>query len=309
MTLDFASLKKSSKNSIQKLNDELVKLNPKKSYDDDKEGVWYPAADKTGNGEAIIRFLPAPPGEDVPFVRLFSHGFEHEIDGVKTGQWFIDNCPTTIGKTCPVCEHNNKLWNSGIEDNKKAVSRQKRKLGFTSNIYVIKDKLNPENEGKVFKFQYGKKIFDMLNAQMNPEFEDEQPINPFDLWAGANFRLRFKKVAGYRNYDTSRFDEVSPLMDNDDAMEVIWKQCYPLQPLVAESKFKSHEELKARLHRVLALDTPAPSKKSAAETPPWEDEQPVKAAAKKPSAAPKKMVEDSEDDDLDSFRNLMDDDE
>lgn len=311
--VDFASLKKSSKTSLQKLNAELEKLNPKKTYEDDKEGYWYPAADKVGNGEAIIRFLPAAAGEDVPFVRLFHHGFEHEVEGVKTGKWFIENCPTTLGHKCPMCEHNNQLWNSGVEENKKIVSRQKRKLTFISNIYVIKDKANPENDGKVFKFQYGKKIFDMLNAQMNPEFDDEAPVNPFDLWEGANFRLRFKKKDGYRNYDASKFDDPAPLADSDDEMEAIWKQAVPLQSIVASDKFKSYDDLKTRLNNVLNLDTPTVTKKVtkvAKETPPWENEDDVPAAkpAAKKSAAPKKLEEDDDDIDMSSFQELMEDD-
>jgi hypothetical protein len=218
---------------------------------------------------------------------------------------------TTIGKPDPVSEYNTTLWNAGDDESKKQAREQKRKLAYVANIYVIKDKLNPENDGKVFKFKFGKKIFDKLNAAMNPEFEDEQPVNPFDLWEGANFRLRIKNVEGYRNYDSSKFDDASPLFDDDKKLEEVWKQATPLQTLVAPDKFKSYDELKAKLHRVLALDTPAPAarKPAAKENAPWEDEAKSAAPVAKKSAAPAKkpaVVEDDEDD-LESFKSLLND--
>lgn len=304
MTQSFAELKKSSKSSLSKLQQDLAKLNPTRQKNEDEGEYWYPAVDKAGNGEATIRFLPAPAGEDVPFVRLWNHGF-HGPAG-KTGPWLIENCPTTIGKPCPICDHNTSLWNTGEKDARALVSAQKRKLTFIANVLVIKDKLNPENENKVFKFKFGKKLFDKLNEAMNPAFDDEEPLNPFDPWSGANFRVRIKNVEGYRNYDASKFDSPAALADSDEEIEAIWKQCYPLAPIVAPDQFKGSDELKAKLNRVLVLDTPvvasSPKKKVI------DDEIPFDVTPKKPAPkATKAKMEEDDEDSLDAFKNLMDD--
>lgn len=308
--VDFAALRKQSqsKNSFEKLNAELAKLNPKsQTYADDSADYWYPEVDKLGNAEAQLRFLPAPPNEEIPFVRLFNHGFQGP-----TGTWYIENSLTTIGKPDPVSEFNSSLWNAGDEASKEQARKQKRKLTYVANVYIIKEKLKPENEGKVFKFKFGKKIFDKLNNAMNPEFEGDDAMNPFDLWKGANFRLRIKKVDGYRNYDASKFDEPSKFMESDDEMEKVWNQTKSLQELIAPDKFKSYDELKARLHRVLALDTPAIKVGSSSKVggtspwPPWKDEPADKIMAKPirgSSAAPDM---ESEDDDLAAFKDLID---
>jgi hypothetical protein len=201
--------------------------------------------DKANNGYAVIRFLPAPDGEDLPFVKVYSHAFQGP------GGWLIDSCLTTLNQKCPVCEHNSGLWNSGMDSNKEVARKQKRKLTYMSNIYVVKDPANPENEGKVFLFKYGKKIFDKLTEAMQPEFEDETPIDPFDFWTGANFKLKAKNVAGYRNYDSSEFAAQGALLSDDDAMEAIWKKQYSLSEFVAPDQFKSYEEMKKRLESVL----------------------------------------------------------
>ena len=188
---DFASFKKSSKSNLGKIAKELEKVTKgggENSYKDDR--MWQPEVDKTGNGYAVIRFLPAPPNEDLPWVRIFTHGFQAK------GGWYIENCPTTIGQKCPVCEANNELWNSGNDDDKNIARDRKRKLSYSSNIYVVSDPSNPSAEGKVFLFKYGKSIFDLISAKMNPEFPDEQPINPFDFWTGANFKMKIRKVDG-----------------------------------------------------------------------------------------------------------------
>lgn len=302
MSKSFAELKKSSKSSLDKLNQELAKLNPSTQYSDDDEKFWRPETDKVGNGEAIVRFLPAPAGEDVPFVRVFNHSFKGP-----TGSWYIENSLTTIGKPDPVSEYNTQLWNSGSDEDKKQAREQKRKLTFVSNVYVIRDKANPSNEGKVFKFRYGKKIFDKLNALMNPEFEDETPVNPFDLWEGANFRIKIKQVEGYRNYDSSKFDDAAPLFDDDEKLESVWKQTHSLQSHVAPDQFKSYDELKAKLHRVLALDTPAVAPKANKKVVPWEDEVEEVVPVKKTAAPKKQAVVKEEDDDLEAFKKLMDD--
>jgi len=243
--MSFADLKKQSKlgNLTAKLVKEVEKMNTSSGSSDDR--LWKLDVDKSGNGYAVIRFLPAPEGEDLPFVKIYSHAFQG------TGGWLIDNCLTTLNQKCPVCEHNSSLWNNGTDAGKEIARKQKRKLTYVSNIYVVKDPANPENEGKVFLFKYGKKIFDKISEAMQPEFEDESPIDPFDFWQGANFKLKAKNVAGYRNYDSSEFAAAAPLLDDDDAMEAVWKKQYSLAELVAADQFKSYDELKKRLDYVL----------------------------------------------------------
>ena len=242
---NFANLKKQSKlgSLTEKLVKEVEKMNNSGGSSDER--FWSLTVDKSQNGYAVIRFLPAPDGEDLPFVKLYSHAFQG------TGGWLIDSCITTLNQKCPVCEHNSGLWNSGIDSNKEIARKQKRKLTYISNIYVVKDPANPENEGGVFLYKFGKKIFDKLTAAMQPEFEDEESIDPFDFWQGANFKLKAKNVAGYRNYDSSEFAVPGPLLDDDDALEALWKKQNSLAELVAPSQFKSYEELKTRLDSVL----------------------------------------------------------
>ena len=195
----------------------------------------------------MIRFLPAPAGEDMPFVRVFNHGFQG------SGGWYIEDSLTTIGKKDPVSEHNTMLWNSGVESNKDLARKQKRRLTYISNIYVVSDPSAPENDGKVFLYKYGKKIWDMINDQMNPQFQDETPVNPFDLWEGANFKLKIRQVEGYRNYDKSEFESQAPLLDDDSALEGVWKSEGSLSEFIDPNNFKSYEELEAKLNRVLGL--------------------------------------------------------
>ncbi len=245
----FADLKKQSKlgSLTEKLVKEVEKMNNSGSSSDER--VWKLDCDKSGNGYAVIRFLPAPDGEDLPFVKVYSHAFQGP------GGWLIDNCLTSINQKCPVCEHNSGLWNNGTDAGKEVARKQKRKLTYVSNIYVVKDPANPENEGKVFLFKYGKKIFDKITEAMQPEFEDESPIDPFDFWQGANFKLKAKNVAGYRNYDSSEFASQSALLDDDDALEAIWKKQYSLADFMSPSEFKSYDELKKRLSSVLGSKT------------------------------------------------------
>jgi hypothetical protein len=243
--MSFSDLKKQSKlgSLTAKLVKEVEKMNNSASSGDDR--VWKLECDKSGNGYAIIRFLPAPNGEDLPFVKLYSHAFQGP------GGWFIENSLTTLGQKDPVSELNSELWNNGTDAGKEVARKQKRKLTYVSNIYVVKDPANPDNEGKVFLYKFGKKIFDKITAAMQPEFEDETPIDPFDFWQGANFKLKAKNVAGYRNYDSSEFAAQGALLDDDDAMEAIWKKQYSLAELVAADQFKSYDELKKRLDYVL----------------------------------------------------------
>lgn len=247
---DFASFKKNSKTAAATLATRLEKVakgGGENSYKDDR--FWQPEVDKTGNGYAVIRFLPAPPKEDLPWVRVFSHGFQ-KTKGI--GPWFIENCPTTIGQKCPVCEANNELWASGAEDDKNIARNRKRKLSYISNIMVIEDPVNPANNGKVFLYRYGKKIFDKINDKINPQYKDEDPINPFDFWQGANFKIKIRNVEDYRNYDKSEFSAPSPLLEGKDKeLEALWKTEYSLQEFVKPDQFKSYGELKTKLHFVL----------------------------------------------------------
>ena len=244
MSLD--SLKKSS--SLDKLLNAVKEDSApqeKKSYKDDR--LWKPEMDKSGNGYAVIRFLPAVDGEDLPWAKVWNHAFQGP-----TGQWYIENSLTTIGQKDPVSEHNTRLWNTGLESDKELARKQKRKLQYFANIYVVSDSKHPENEGKVFLYRFGKKIFDKIMEAMQPAFEDEEAINPFDFWKGANFKLKVRKVDGYWNYDKSEFDSVSPLFDNDAEIETLWKMQYPLAEFSADSNFKSYDELKTRLDAVLS---------------------------------------------------------
>jgi hypothetical protein len=217
----------------------------KKSYVDER--IWKPVMDKSGNGYAVIRFLPAVEGEDMPWAKIWNHAFQGP-----TGQWYIENSLTTVGQNDPVSEYNTRLWNSGVESDKEIARKQKRKLQYYSNIYVVEDPANPQNEGKVFLFRYGKKIFDKIMEAMQPAFQDETPVNPFDFWEGANFKLKIRKVDGYWNYDKSEFADPSALFDNDDDIEALWKTQHSLADFTSPSNFKSYDELKARLDAVLA---------------------------------------------------------
>ena len=243
--MSFADLKKQSKlgSLTSKLVKEVEKMSNTNASGDDR--VWKLEVDKSGNGYAVIRFLPAPNGEDLPFVKLYSHAFQGP------GGWYIENSLTTMGQKDPVSEYNTMLWNNGTDAGKETARKQKRKLTYYSNIYVVKDPANPQNEGKVMLYKYGKKIFDKLTAAMQPEFEDEEAIDPFDFWQGANFKLKAKNVAGYRNYDSSEFARPDALLDDDEEMESVWKKEYSLAELVAADQFKTYDELKLRLDYVL----------------------------------------------------------
>ena len=244
--MSFADLKKQSKlgSLTAKLVKEVEKMNNNGSTTGD-DRIWKLECDKGGNGYAVIRFLPAPNGEDLPFVKLYSHAFQGP------GGWYIENSLTTLNQKDPVSEYNTSLWNNGTDAGKETARKQKRKLTYVANIYVVKDPANPSNEGQVFLYKFGKKIFDKLTAAMQPEFEDEEAIDPFDFWQGANFKLKAKNVAGYRNYDSSEFAAQSALLDDDDAMEAIWKKQYSLAEIVASDQFKDYDALKKRLDYVL----------------------------------------------------------
>ena len=255
--MSFSDLKKQSKlgSLTQKLVKEVEKVSSTSGGADER--LWKPEMDKTGNGFAVIRFLPAPEGEELPWAKMYSHAFQG------SGGWYIENSLTTIGQKDPLGEHNRELWNTGSETNKEIVRKQKRKLSYYSNIYVVKDPTNPQNEGKVFLFKYGKKIFDKIMEAMQPEFEDESPINPFDFWQGANFKIKIVKKDGYWNYDKSEFGSVEPLLNDDDALEALWKKEYSLTAITAPDQFKTYEELERRMNSVLGLKNSTPTRSRA----------------------------------------------
>ena len=290
--MSISTLRKS--NTLDKLLASVQEENApqeKKSYVDER--LWKPELDKSGTGQAIIRFLPAKDGEELPWIKLWKHAFQGP-----TGKWFIENSLTTLNQKDPVSEHNSQLWNTGLESDKEIARKQKRKLEYYSNIFVVSDPKHPENNGKVFLFRYGKKIFDKIMAAMQPEFEDEKAINPFDFWEGANFKLKIRKVAGYWNYDSSDFDSQKALFDNDAQIEEVWKQQYPLAEFTAASNFKSYEELKTRLDAVLSgsvtVGNVAEEMEDAPIAAPVVDTKPVESTSTK----------EEEDDTMDYFQKL-----
>jgi hypothetical protein len=245
--MSFANLK-SNRDQISKLIQAAEATGggtDKKSYQDDR--IWKPTVDKAGNGYAILRFLPATEGQELPWVRYWDHGFKGP-----TGLWYIENSLTSIGQTDPVGELNSRLWNSGIESDKETARAQKRRLHYVANVLVVQDPSNPVNEGKVMMFKFGKKIFDKIMDVMQPEFADETPVNPFDFWEGADFKLKIRNVEGYRNYDKSEFSSASALHDGDDArLEAVYNQLHDLSEFTDPKNYKTYDELKAKLARVL----------------------------------------------------------
>tara|TARA_Y100001973_G_scaffold106200_1_gene182646 strand:- start:2551 stop:3453 length:903 start_codon:yes stop_codon:yes gene_type:complete len=260
--MNFKDMKNKS-GSTDFLRNKLEELNDnKKSYKDDR--FWRPELDQASNGFAVIRFLPACEGEELPWVRIWNHGFQGP------GGWYIENSLTTLGQKDPVSELNSKLWNSGTEQGKEIARKQKRRLQYIANIMVVSDPKNPDNEGKVFLYKFGKKIFDKIMESMNPEFQDETPVNPFDFWNGANFRLKVRKVAGFVNYDKSEFDSPTPLLDGDDEkLETLWNKQYALTEFTDPANFKTYDELKDRLEMVLGnnMEPGTPRTAETVETP------------------------------------------
>jgi hypothetical protein len=287
---DFSALKR-NRNAFDSLKKamEAPSTNAEAGSKDDTR-FWQPEVDKAGNGMAIIRFLPAPAadGDDaLPWVRVFNHGFQGP------GGWYIENSLTTLNQKDPVSEYNSILWNSGIEANKEIARKQKRRLTYISNILVVSDPKNPENEGQIKLYKFGKKIFDKISEAMNPEFADETPLNPFDFWEGANFKIKIRQVEGYRNYDKSEFDSPSAVSGDDDELEALWKKEYSLKEFLDPKQFKSYDTLKAKLDKVLGLDGVAPVKTKAEDTI-------LNTAKSAPSL-------DEHDDELDYFKSLAED--
>ena len=247
--MSFASLKKNRGAAIDKLKNAAEKVGggEQKSYGDDR--LWKPTVDKSGNGYAVIRFLPAGEGEDLPWVRYWDHGFKGP-----TGRWYIERSLTSIGQPDPVSEINSVLWNSGSDEDKQIARDRKRRLHYVANILVVSDPSNTDNDGKVFLFQFGKKIFDKITDIMTPQFQDEEPVNPFDFWEGSNFKLKIRNVEGYRNYDKSEFDSPKPLSDDESELEAIYNKLHSLKEFNDPSAYKSYAELKAKLSQVLGDD-------------------------------------------------------
>lgn len=303
--MSFASLKKSSKAGFAAL---VEKMNAEKTggINSNNDGFWQPEVDKVGNGYAIIRFLPAPEGEDMPYVKLYNHAF-------KVGsRWYIENCPTTIGGECPVCKANNELWETGIQSNQDIVRKRKRQLSYIANILVISDPKHPENEGKVFLYRFGQKIFSKIMSAVQPEFEDETPFNPFDFWEGANFKLKIRNVEGYRNYDKSEFEAPSALFDGDDeALESLWKTQKSLKALVSSTQFKPYDELKKKFDIVTGSPRHVSSEPEipVAHTSPAvneDDDLPFDADPPKCSAKSVTSATNYDDDDLAMYAKLLD---
>ena len=290
--MDIQALRKMRNSDFGKIAGEFEKIaNPQtqtKSYADDR--FWKLEGDKAGNGTATIRFLPRVEGDELPWVRIFSHGFQGP-----TGKWYIENSLTTLGENDPVGELNTKLWNSGSDANKKIAQAQKRKLSFIANVLIVSDPKHPENEGKVFLFKFGKKIFDKIMDKARPTFEDEKPVNVFDFWEGANFKLRMRKKDGFTNYDESAFADPSAISSDDEAILKIANTQFKLAEFLDRKNFKSYDELKKKLEEVLSGDSFAG--KSAAELSEQED-RPV-ASAPKIASKPAPSIASASDDDED----------
>jgi hypothetical protein len=306
MAFDFSALKK-SRGSFDNLMKEVEKISKPQEQESSKDDrFWKPEVDKAGNGYAVIRFLPPPKGEDLPWVRIWDHGFQGP-----TGKWYIENSLTTLGKADPVSELNTELWNTGVEANKEIVRKQKRRLTYTANIYVVKDPAHPENEGQVFLYKFGKKIFDKIKDVMQPQFEDEDPVNPFDFWKGANFKLKIRNVEGYRNYDKSEFEAPSALSNDDDKLEEIWGKQHSLQEFLDPKNFKSYEELKAKLEMVLSAKGSTAPRADAVSLDEDEDKRfaaSAKPAAAKPAAKRQETDLDDDEESLSYFAKLANDD-
>ena len=280
----FENLKKSNDN-LSRLLSEVDKINTPKndsnnSSQDDR--FWRPELDKSGNGYAVIRFLPESEGEELPWVRIWNHGFQGP-----TGKWYIENSLTTLNQKDPVSEYNSVLWNSGTEANKEIARKQKRRLSYIANILVVSDPKHPENEGQVKLYKFGKKIFDKIMDKMKPQFEDEQPTNPFDPWKGCNFKLKVRKVEGFTNYDKSEFDSSTAIFEDDGKIETLWKSQYKLAPFLDASNFKSYDELKAKLDLVLNVSA------SATPTAPMQESERTISTVSSPSVAPASVGEHS----------------
>jgi hypothetical protein len=286
--MSLAALKQNRMSDINKLVQAAEKVGggagQQQSYEDNR--FWKPEVDKAGNGYAVLRFLPAPAGEDLPWTRYWDHGFQGP------GGWYIEKSLTSIGQNDPVGEVNTKLWNSGLDSDKEIARKQKRRLHYVANVLVVSDPAHPENEGRVFLYQFGKKIFDKMMDVMQPQFQDEEPVNPFDLWEGANFKLKIRNVEGYRNYDKSEFDKKSAVSADESELEDIYGKVYSLKEFTDPAKYKTYGELKAKLERVLGGAAP----RTTAESVTLDEESSAPSAR---TAAPKFSPVEAGEDEVD----------
>ena len=298
--MSFAQLKE-RKDQIQNLIKAAEQAgggnSEKKSYTDER--FWKPTVDKAGNGYAVIRFLPAPKSEELPWIRYWDHGFKGP-----TGLWYIENSLTSIGQTDPVGELNSRLWNSGIEADKEKARTQKRRLHYVTNIYIVSDPSNPDNEGKVFLYQFGKKIFDKIMDMMQPSFADEKAVNPFDLWEGANFKLKIRNVEGYRNYDKSEFDSQTALSEDDTVLEGIYNKQASLQEFLDPKNFKTYDELKMKLSRVLGEEVSTGANTVKQDTQLGESTPPPEIKSAEPVTAEQMSSQEEDDDTMSYFARL-----
>jgi hypothetical protein len=304
--MDIQSLRKMRNSDFGAISNAFEKVaNPQtetKSYADDR--FWKLEGDKAGNGTATLRFLPRVEGDELPWVRLFSHGFQGP-----TGKWYIENSLTTIGENDPVGELNSRLWNSGSEANKEIARKQKRRLAYVCNVLVVSDPSNPQNEGKVKLYKFGKKIFDKIKDVMQPQFQDEEPLNPFDFWKGADFKIKIRQVEGYRNYDKSEFDKPKTVSDDDAEIETIWSGEHSLSDFLDARHFKSYDELKKKLEQVLnATGTSVRAEAADLDKPRSAPAATSSADRVQARAAAKPAVEEEDDDSLSYFSKLAADD-
>jgi len=303
--MSFASLKKNRKGSIDKLQQAAKEATTKKSYADDR--IWKPARDKAGNGYAVIRFLPAPEGNPTPWVEYYDHGFKGP-----TGQWYIEKSLTTLGQDDPVGELNSKLWNQEEGDNtpgKKQARDQKRRRNFVSNVYIVKDAANPQNEGKVMLYKFGKRIFDKIMDAMQPQFQDEERVNPFDFWDGADFKIKIRKGdGGWPNYDKSEFADPKAIFDDDAEIEEVFNKLYDLREFTDADTFKSYDELKSKLERVLGITTGDNRAPTLAEEAQLDESEDAPSMKRDEPKAPVSDGDDDDDESLDYFSKLAEED-
>jgi len=306
MAITSLSDLRKSRGGFDNLMKEVDKISQPAGGQDRKEDerLWQPTVDKAGNGYAVIRFLPPPKGEELPWVRVWTHGFQGP-----TGKWYIENSLTTIGKPDPVSELNNELWNSGSEANKEIARKQKRRLAYVCNVLVVSDPANPQNEGTVRLYKFGKKIFDKIKDVMQPQFQDEAPLNPFDFWSGADFKIKIRQVEGYRNYDKSEFDKATAVSEDDTKIEKIWSGEHSLSEFLDARHFKSYDELKKKLEQVLnATGASARAESVDLEKPRAAPVATSSADRVQARAAAKPAVEEEEDESLSYFSKLAADD-
>ena len=309
MSFNSLSDLRKARGNFDNLMKEVEKIDsPQQSNKKGDDREWKLSVDSAGNGYAVLRFLPPPKGEELPWVRMWNHGFQGP-----TGKWYIENSLTTLSQNDPVSELNSELWNSGTEANKDIARKQKRRLSYYANVLVVKDPANPQNEGQVMLYKFGKKIFDKIKDVMQPQFEDETPVNPFDFWEGANFKLKARQVEGYRNYDKSEFESsASPIADSDEEIEAIWAKEHSLAEIVDPKNFKTYDELKAKLNQVLtggARVTTAESISEQTGTDDVEDLMAVKAATATSTVSVSSNIDDDDDEDtLSYFAKLANDD-